>query len=69
MVRISGVNLTNFGSNGSLYTKRDQIDNSEIYINSKLAALYERAIAQSFAASRLSSIRKFTDGNKMDKIV
>lgn len=70
MVRITGISQAgSFGSGGSLFTRRDQIDNSEMYINSKLSALYQRAIADCFVSTKLNSIKKFTDGNKIDKMV
>lgn len=60
MVRISGINSLNFGANTNLYTKREKLDNSEMYINSKLSAVYQRTIADCFVASKLNSIRQFT---------
>jgi|GEM_PF-1420994 len=69
MVRISGINTAgNFGSAGNLYTKREQIDNSEIYIKSKLAKVYERTLANVAFAGRLKKLEEFT-GKKIDRIV
>lgn len=62
MTRIQGITTGKVSFGGSLYnTKRRNMDNSETYVLSKLAKLYDQAVADCFVSSKLESIRKFTN--------
>lgn len=63
MARINGITAAGkiaFGA--SLYNTKRHMDNSETYVQSKLTRLYNQALADCFANSKLESIRKFTNG-------
>ena len=62
MARINSIKLINYSFSGNdLQTKRQCLDNSDIYISSKLSKLYQQAIADSFVKSKTTSIKKFID--------
>ncbi len=62
MTRILGINLPNFGN--SVYVRREPVDHSEIYIDSKLSKLSRQTIADCFQQSNLNSLRQFTSRDK-----
>ena len=62
MARIQSITTNRIAFGASVYnTKRQNIDNSESYVQSKLSKLYDQAIADCFVNSKLESIRKFTN--------
>lgn len=62
MSKIQSITTNRIAFGGQLYnTKRQNMDNSESYVQSKLAKLYDQAIADYFVSSKLESIRKFTN--------
>ncbi len=60
MARINSIKLNAFSFGNCIQTKRQCIDNSEIYISSKLSRLYQQAVADCFVGQKLNSIKKFT---------
>ena len=60
MARINGVKLNKLSFGSGIQTKRQCLDNSEIYISSKLSRLYQQAVADCFVGEKLNSIKKFT---------
>lgn len=64
MAKINGINMNGLAFGSGAYTKRRCVDNSEIYISSKLSKLYKQAVADCFVNSKLDSIRKFTQSNE-----
>ena len=69
MTRINQVGYNFINDSYSLYTKRTCLDNSEIYITSKLDMLYEQAKSKKDLYSKKRNLRKMVEGNHLDEIV
>lgn len=67
MARINKISF-NIANNGLSYTKRSCLDNSEMFISSKLNMLYKQAIKNSAHKSR-RNLKKLVEGNNLDEYI
>ncbi len=69
MTRINGISINNTNGYPSIYTKRTCLDNSEIYITSKLNMLYEKTMLDRNMFNSKRSLKKMVEGNHLDESV
>ncbi len=69
VIRINQIGYNSINNSLSLYTKRTCLDNSEIYITSKLDMLYEQAKSKKDLYAKKRNLRKMVEGNHLDEIV
>ncbi|MBR1617303.1 hypothetical protein IJ670_04045 [bacterium] len=62
-----GYNIINNGM--SLYTKRTCLDNSDIYINSKLKRLTDQTMSFKGIHASKKNLRKLIEGNNFDETI
>lgn len=69
MAKINGININNIDGTHSIYTKRTCLDNSEIYITSKLNMLYEKTLMDRNTFNSKRALKKIIEGYNLDETI
>ena len=69
MTRINGINTSSSNGYLNIYTKRTCLDNSEIYITSKLNMLYEKTISDRNTFNSKRQLKKMIEGSHLDETI
>ncbi len=69
MARINGISFNIAGNGPNLSSKRGCLDNSELYISSKLNMLYKQALSCGNLQKSRRALKKLVEGNNLDEWV
>ena len=67
MAKTNGINTNKIFEYPNIYTKRTCLDNSEIYITSKLNMLYEKTLSDRNMYNSKRMLKKIIQSNHLDE--